>query len=524
MVSYVDDNTLTDNTRDYSSCPPIVAEMQRLIAFLDKTQRSYGSAEPVSRVHAIAILEQTAAGYRSLLNRFLEAWDSVDSAQQLFRSTVCDNDGIAQDLYMYAFPNGIPNAGKEPTLTGLLDNLIWEKKPNGDFEAEHFLDCVAPVQILTIPPHSTWKLQVPTSLYLDRYLLSNKPVIEEMREKNAQYVQQVDRVDAALKKLQSYQYSPSSSSTLSPQKEGDAIKLMEDSIKYLTERAKISDDEGASVHEDVASQKTLKKLQAILNRVQEQITALNEEKEKAQEAMKDFSRVLTIPSSSEEPAGPELTHPYVLRGVATASLRLLITYAQYPASTGTGFNQSNLQWWKMVYDTSKHNPRVEKARVTEEEVLSKAAEGVDDTMLVFVAKDQLGGPPPIPPPPQLESFVERDNAAFRDELAHAGQMTGGYGPAVPVTITGMRTQSESGRSNDSMKVERDDEPIEMEEQDRPPEYDGPEGPFEDVEMGSQPGPEMEERGGQERPGLFGMRRGESRAPGDVDMEGPRGGD
>ena len=503
-VSYYDDSVMT-NASD-ASFPPIVAEVQRLMAFLDKTERSYGSAEPLSRVHSISILEQTGAERKSLLFRFLEAWESRAGLQSAFRTTILDKDGTKTFVHGYPIPSGIPSAGKEPTLIELLDNIIWDKQPNGDFEAENFLEDVAPVLIFTIPPHSTWKLKAPTSFYLDRYLLSNKPVVAQMKEQNAKYVQQIEKIDEQLQKLRSFKFNPSTGMSLGPQKEGDALQLMEDSIKYLKERADIATDENVNVHEEVADMRTVKKLQAILRRIQERIQSLNEAKTGAQEAMQELSTVLTIPNSSE-PDSSEPEHLFVFAGISTSSMRLLNTYVQYP------FGQSDSQWWQLTYDTTHIKPRISKTLVSESEVITAAAQGIDDTMLVYVAASTLDSPPPISLPPRLKAFVEKDNAAFRDELAHAEQMASAPGPAVPVSITGVRTRSDSGGSNDSMKVQRDDidEGIEMDDRAQPPPYDnGDAWDGKDVKMGSPTGeqPEMQEVG-QGRPGLFGMRRGGS---------------
>lgn len=517
-ILYVDDSMVTENTTS-PSCPPIVAEVQRLMAFLSKTERAYGSAEPLSRVHAIKLYEQTSSIPKPLMERFVETWDSVGDAESLFLSTVTDakqTSGATKDIHMFEAMTGFPSPDSEMTLIDVLDSCFWDKQENGDFEADHFLDDVAPVQILTIRPHRNWKLIVPPTLYLDRYLLSNRSIIESMKKQNSSFVERVTQADTKLKKLRTFKYNPSTGMSLGPEKEGDAVKLMEDSIKYLKERieGKENDDENSE------SVRTLRKLEEIFARVDGKVRELEEEKLKAKDTMKKFSTILTDPDTSPHPPDFEFSRRYVLRGVATAALRHLTTYALHPSSLTPFARSGSLQWWKMSYDTSGHTPRIEKAIVTEEEVLKKASEGTEDTMLVYTSEDMLSGPPPIPLAPQLERFVSKDNAAFRDELSRAAP-TGGpgpaIGPAVPITITGVRTRSGSRGSDDSMTVNRDDEAMEMEEHDRPPPYNGSEAEFEDVKMDLQP--EMQEVGGQGRPGLFAMPRGRQ-VSSDTEMEGP----
>lgn len=515
-ISYTDDTSTTENTS--SACPPIVAEVQRLMAFLDKSERAYGSAEALSRVHAIKVYEQTSALPKPLMERFVETWDSIGDSQSLFLSTITDlkqSSAATRDLHMFEARTGFAAPEKDIALVDVLDNCFWDVQDNGDFEPDHFLDEVAPVQILTIRPHKTWNLLVPPEIFLDRYLLSNSDIIQQMKNKKSTYVQQIDKVNSTLKKLETYKYNSSTGTGLVSAKEGNAVRLMEDSIKFLQDRSQEAKDD------EVKNQTrlTIAKLEKISARVEEKIQALKAEKEEAQTAMKKFSAILTDPSTPPQPSDYEFECRYVLRGVATASPRTLTTYASYAPPRRTSAQDASVQWWKLCYDTTGPTPRLEKSSVSQDEVLAEAGKGAQDTMLVYTSSAMLSGPPPVPLPPQLERFVEKDNAAFREELEQSDpfNVPDGPGPAVPITLTGVRTRSSSRGSDDSMTVNRDDEGIEMDERDLPPPYDGSEKELEDVKM--EPQPEMEERNGHGRPGLFDMPH--KGIPGsDTEMEGP----
>ncbi|KAL9055954.1 MAG: hypothetical protein Q9162_003250 [Coniocarpon cinnabarinum] len=498
-VVYYDDAAMTSDANE-SSCSPVLTEVQRLLAFLDRTERSYGSAEALSRVHAISALEPTGPSRRTLLYRFLEAWDAVDSAHQLFRSTVVDKDGVRNEIHGYEIPSGIPNAGKEPTLIELLDNVIWDKQASSDFEPDNFLDHIAPIQILTMPSHSTWKLRVPSSFFIDRYLLANKHIIIQMKDENAKYVQRIEAIDKALRKLKTYTYTPGTNTNLVAQKQGDAVQLLSDSVEYLEKRAQQSNEQNSDAGESLFDGKTVYKLRAIKTKITERIEALNAERQQALEAMQQYNDVLAM-SNPNNQLYYDPQHRYILCGVSVISMRLLVTYAQHASNTS-----SESKWWKLVYDTTKTTPSISKTIVSESDVLLAASQGINDTMLVYVAESALAGPPPISLPPQLSRFVEKDNEAFREELVSGISSGGGPGPAVPVTITGVRTGSESGASDDSMKVQGDDEGIEMDDQDRPPPYTTSEWDLGDVGGGAQP--EMKEKG---KPGLFGRMRRTSKS-------------
>ena len=518
-VTFVDDSTGTESSSQ-SSCPPLVAEVQRLIAFLDKTERAYGSAEAISRIHSIKIYEHTAITMKPLLERFVETWDSIGTAPSLFQSSVTDaskSSGATKEIHMFEARTTFADDQKERSLVDLLDNCFWDKKESGDFDADHFLDDVAPVQILTVPRHSAWKLTVPSSLYLDRWLISNREFIEKLKDQTSAVANRVEKINASLKKLKSFSYSVTSpnGAIAGLVKDVDAIKLMSDSIKHMQER-QAADEDGDG---DNGGARSILKLQKISARVDEKIRELNGHKEDCQRILTDYSTLLTNPDVSPQPPGYEFQNRYVLRGVATASLHELTTYALYPASSKSSMRDASLQWWKMSFNTVTHAPKVEKARTTEDEVLRAAADGIHETMLIYVSEEMLSGPPPVPLPPQLERFVEKDNAAFRDEVTRSapiGPSGKPVGPAVPISFASARTRSGSRGSDDSMTVQRDDDDEGIEMDDHPPPYEG-DAELEDVKMETQP--EMEERSTQGRPGLFAMPRG-GQPSSDAEMEGP----
>ena len=525
-ISFVDDDLTMENAS--CSCPPIVAEVQRLIAFLDKTERAYASAESLARVHAIKVYENTSSVPKSLIERFVETWDSIGDAPSLFLSTVTDiakSSEATRDVHMYDARIGFSTTDREKTLVDVLDNCFWDVLDNGDFEPDHFLDEVGPVQILTLRAHKTWKLVIPPTVYLDRYLLSNSHIIHKMKAENSTYIEQINKANSTLKKLETYKCNLLNDATVGPEKEADVAKMFERSIDFLADRSEHIEDE--NIREQ--TKLTVAKLEKIWERIEQRVHTLRAERQQAEAALRKFSSVLTEPGNALQPEDYEFKHQYVLRGIATSSPRNLTTYVLRPSPDSSSVENRKGQWWKMAYDTAGSKPHIERSTVTEEEVLKKAGEGVNDTMLAYTSAATLTGPPPIPLPPQLERFVDKDNTAFRDELAQAeaDDTKRGPGLAIPTTIAQTWTRSVSQGSDDSMTVNRDDEAMEMEDRDQPPPYDGLGDQFEDVRMdtleemeGLNRQPEMKERSGQGRPGLFDMPSNAHSLDSDAEMEGP----
>lgn len=219
-----------------ASIPPLILETQRLMAFLDATDRSYGSAEPLSRVHAITVQAMTSLDSSSVLQRFLEAWDTMRPGQQLFRMTVTDPDheGENNDFRLFHITNSnIPQSPSVLTFSDVLDQTLWNKRPDGQFDIEHFLTRLPSIMVVELNQHTGQVIEVPTTLNLGRYLLSSKAMIDEVKKQNAVSIAEMDRIDSLLQKIQAYKMPGLQDS---PEKPRDATTMLENSIAYLKER------------------------------------------------------------------------------------------------------------------------------------------------------------------------------------------------------------------------------------------------------------------------------------------------
>lgn len=125
----------------------LVYEMQRLMAFLDKTTRAYGSAAALSRLPAINDNHSD-----SFTSRFLKAWEKVSRALQsnenqprsLFASETITEERREIEQYMLdVSPNALPTKGEE-TLYDAIDKTLWQDSTSSTKQGLR-LDVVAPI-------------------------------------------------------------------------------------------------------------------------------------------------------------------------------------------------------------------------------------------------------------------------------------------------------------------------------------------------------------------------------------------
>jgi hypothetical protein len=174
----------------------ILQETQRLMAFLDLTDRSYGSAEALSGFKAL--VDITTSGSATQMNlttnfeKFLVAWRHAASRivpelelRGIMDSTAFVNDQQHNFLVLPA-DLGKDMPFKPQTLYDVLDAKIFvEEWPNVEDDVAALAN-PAKVFILKIeqqdPASNGLDIDIPTVWYADRYLKENLDVTRAMRQ------------------------------------------------------------------------------------------------------------------------------------------------------------------------------------------------------------------------------------------------------------------------------------------------------------------------------------------------------
>jgi hypothetical protein len=128
----------------------------------------------------------------------------------------------------------------------------------------------------------------------------------------------------------------------------------------------------------------------------------------------DSTETLIDLTETEYPEGrsPQdaMHHPYRLCGVAT---HLGVVYLLHPdTKSGTAGAQ---QWWRVQYDTESSSPTIRHDRLTQQEVLERAATESASALLVYAHNDATSVEP-VPLSKPLEDFVKKDGWNFEEEL------------------------------------------------------------------------------------------------------------
>jgi len=245
----------------------MVNEMQRLIAFLDKTNRSYGSAAALARLPALN--EPYAMDDHSV--RFLKAWkkassvlQSGSSQQPLFVSTTAPEGQREPDIVhmVNIAASDLPTETGE-TLYDVLDKSLWQGSATGSRPGA-WLETVAPVLALRLPTkmspaqRSGGKISVdiPAILFADRYHVSNKEIMLDMHKELESARAGIKGIDEALAKIETF-----TSSALS--KPGNAGDLLSVASSHVQAQIESEESETASTEEMLSTVELLARLQAI---------------------------------------------------------------------------------------------------------------------------------------------------------------------------------------------------------------------------------------------------------------------
>lgn len=383
----------------------LVDELQRLVAFLDQTDRSYGTADSLCETHLI----KSAWGGDQILT-FYECLYSCASSQELPRLwTVVKIENTSGEtrpqefaILDFRIPEDTPEVLRN--LYSQWDNLFWIHQENGwpgwqgrqDERLPQIASIQTPAQIMTmrIQVDGTGSaVEVPEVLYIDRYLESNvdkartmqhtmfrmwracdaarEKEIEVSQWKNPETGQAVDKTKLTKKVIQRsedeiwriranalwrlYEESIGTEGQIPflPDELNHLAQLNEDEDKAVKHfQAKICRAEAtlARIDRKLASESFCVLLPCLLasERITDILAGIRTEKKACCALLEKLNKTLTVPS---EDADLNPTHKYSLRGVITSPYVLYMCVrkqresSNQPNENGND-DQSYDQWYK----------------------------------------------------------------------------------------------------------------------------------------------------------------------------------
>jgi hypothetical protein len=213
----------------------ILYETQRLMAFLDKSERAYATVSSMLELDAWKESRPVLDDDDDDLLKFLLLWSAAVQAEDpdvqldgLVRSVV--NIGN-QNVENFVLDASVVREGSRPDLSiyDVLDDHLF----SGATGSAHISN-ISKVLILRLTSATTnaqgLGCRVPATLYADRYLELNKPVIDGMYNDMKQYEERLNAIGATSQRLKYH----------TPQKEKtkpvETLKLLETSMEAFKPR------------------------------------------------------------------------------------------------------------------------------------------------------------------------------------------------------------------------------------------------------------------------------------------------
>jgi hypothetical protein len=214
----------------------ILYEAQRLMAFLDQSDRAYATVSSMLELDAWKESRPALEDDDDDLLKFLIVWSAAFQAQApdaqldgVLRSVVSVGDNRMQNFVLDASVVR-ESTRTDPNLYDVLDDHLF----TGDGRNAHIAE-ISKVLILRLTSATTnaqgLGCRVPATLYADRYLESNKSVIDGMFSDMEQYNEELDKISNTSKRLK--YHTPKKDNT----KPVETLKLLESTMKAFEPRA-----------------------------------------------------------------------------------------------------------------------------------------------------------------------------------------------------------------------------------------------------------------------------------------------
>ncbi|KAE8381436.1 hypothetical protein BDV26DRAFT_255599 [Aspergillus bertholletiae] len=446
----------------------IIYETQRLVAFLDSTERSFGSVDALMSLGSMSTYDSEGS-----IGKFLETWQNsavrADPGNQL--ATVFSSQAYKRPLTVYDTPihkdffilESFVDPEHGQTLYDVLDRAIWSDRPGEELD-DVWLEHVG--EIFTIKLESTDNtkpvdVKIPAVFYPDRYLADSRDFSREFRAQRLQEYDGIFRLENLINR-----FSASKSAMHSK-----GMTLMEtlekaaSAVSVTLPKSLANGANGLSLSPEAANveaKRLADELREVSSKIDEKLKELVQRRESAIEALRSYTKVLTEPSNI---SGKIPYHKYTLRGVCTEPH---VTYVLRPINhTEMADTEPTAvvewQWWRISFSTNDAKARQAEPqqgdtttpknadvigytarKVREVEVLKAAREESKNVLLIYANGNAMNfREEPIPPP--LQEFVTADSAAFDAEFKEE------------------RAEDAFSRQNESDTVTRTDESTEINE-------------------------------------------------------------
>ncbi|KIV90762.1 hypothetical protein, variant 1 [Exophiala mesophila] len=338
----------------------LLAEVQCLMAFLDKTDRAYGSVDALADLQAV----RAARGDGAFI-RWLTAWSDTaddqapsDQLNQVFTSVAAkgpsSSDGVAEEKPLLCVEPPVNRIPGE-TLVNLLDSTIWDDE-RGLIEDVWIAKAAEIFTVRVYDPHGGRNNGLDLTLdpvwFPDRYMFECRGATRQIRKQLHMVRREIDHCTHLQHRCEMVKLSD------------NRVLMIRD---VLDAAAKVSMDavgssasasNGVGVQDSLSSDTDARaevselgnQLQQVVQRIEQKLQLLEMRKSELRQKMREIALQLTKPTP-ESPNMPQ--HKYTLQGVST---KPTITYLRRPNTDLLMLDQDDdssedpeWQWWRLAW-------------------------------------------------------------------------------------------------------------------------------------------------------------------------------
>ncbi|MCJ1421816.1 hypothetical protein MMC32_008183 [Xylographa parallela] len=413
-----------DQTIDEPDREEILFEFQRLMAFLDETERAYGSADVLVNMDGIRHVHTS-----DVEARLLQVWsESVTRVMPDYEMRAVFETSASKDLNdrtIYALDLPVDNVPLDSgsTLYDVLDEAVWTGFKASD-EEEIYLEKVPDILVIKARRSggrgTGLGVKIPATWYADRYLKESLAATKEMRLTKESVTNEINRIEHSQANLSKFQVSGHDGKLVDTAKllrvakahfeKSPGSEILQKPAQNAISEASDSAS-GLSSYSKIAEQL---QIEAEIGLADVCSIALEQSKDQAVEKMRELSKLYTKPSENmKDPPH----HKYTLRGVSTNPNITYVLANPNGAGDLMGSELDEWQWWKISYSVGDVHP-ISYSKVREVEVLKAARDESYKALLVYASEKALSYQEQRIPD-QLNNFVRADNLAFETELSRA---------------------------------------------------------------------------------------------------------
>ncbi|KAF2738557.1 hypothetical protein EJ04DRAFT_428786 [Polyplosphaeria fusca] len=413
-----------DSDMDHEFDLDFVHETQRLMAFLDSTERAYGSVGNLQKMEAWNKPKVSTSEDGSELLHFLLRWKTAfsnlhpDMPLRGELLTVFNANGQLEESFVLDATVVHTDSAADLNLYDVLDASLFSSA------AQHaYIDQISNVLILRLDSSKLeakeLNCKIPATFYADRYLQENKAVMDEIFSQMQSSKDQIREVDENIEKKK-YHVSKTTGQKM------EALTLLRMSMQAFEPKPDGS-------FQKPKDESTLAQLKRLHDSIQDKLKALEEQKTQLLKTIDSLTGRFRGPvddgseaqASTSEPIedrgnATPLRYPYQLCGVST---RDGLYYVRHPDIESN--DSGAMQWWQLEYTGLKSEAYIYRNREKLSDVVKKASSDNNKALLVY-ANDAALSCPILSPSDALQQFVNHDKLRFMEELQNdmAGEVNG----------------------------------------------------------------------------------------------------